>query len=444
MTVAPGQPAGPSATVRPVSGRWLLAGIAGQDAAAPGTGPFELVVTDGRITRLAPAPAGAVPGLPDAGDGGPALACLPLLVNAHDHGRGQGNVLAGVADAPLEQWIGALAHPVVSASQQELTGHAAAAMLRSGIGAAVFCLNPAGPDLASEMRAAHAAVDRAGIRAALVCPLADASGFRYGRPRDAAGWSAGQVADWLDTVEELAGELGGPRVDVQLGPVGPQWVSEAALRQVAEHSQRTGRRIHMHLLESPAQREWADAVYPEGLLTRLDELGLLTGRTWFAHGTQLRDDELALLAERGCGLTLNPSSNLRLASGVAPVARAARTVSAAGLGLDGLALNDDHDAWTELRLARGLWQAQEHRTVSGAEMLRLAAGPARAALGTAAPGPVAPGQPADFVLADISAWRHLLGQPGWPLDDVLAAALTPRQVREVWVAGTAVITTEER
>jgi cytosine/adenosine deaminase-related metal-dependent hydrolase len=412
------------------SGRWLLAGLAAWPGQPSSAGPWELAVSDGRITSLAPAGA-------DTAGGGRALVCLPLLVNAHDHGRGSGNVMAGVPDGPLEPWIGALGSPVLRWSQAELAGDAAAAMLRSGVGAAVFCVNPVTEDVEAEMRTAHAAIERSGMRAALVYPFADASAHRYGRPRDAAGWPAEMVAARLAAVERFAAELAGPRLDVQLGPVGPQWVSEPALRQIAEHSQRTGRRVHMHLLESPAQRSWADEVYPDGLLTRLDELGLLTDRTWFAHGTQLRDDELAVLAERGCGLALNPSSNLRLASGVPPVARVAGTLSSAGVGLDGLALNDDHDAWTELRLARGIWQAQEHGAVSGAEILRLAATSARAALGAAAPGNLAPGQPADFVLADVTPWRHLLGQPGWSVDDVVAAAVTPRQVSEVWVAGAA-------
>lgn len=412
------------------SGRWLLAGLAAWPGQSSSAGSWELAVSDGRITSLALA-------RPDTANCGRALVCLPLLINAHDHGRGSGNVMAGVPDGPLEPWIGALGSPVLRWSQAELAGDAAAAMLRSGVGAAVFCVNPGTEDVKADMRAAHDAIERSGMRAALVYPFADASGYRYGRPRDAAGWPAEMVAGQLAAFERLAAELSGPRISVQLGPVAPQWVSEPTLRQIADHSRESGRRVHMHLLESPAQRSWADEVYPDGLLTRLDELGLLTDRIWLAHGTQLRDDELALLAERGCGLTLNPSSNLRLASGVPPVARAVGMLPLVGLGLDGLALNDDHDAWTELRLARGIWQAQEHRAVSGTEILLLAAYSARGALGTAAPGSLALGQSADFVLADVTPWRHLLGQAGWSVDDIIAAAVTPRQVSEVWVAGAA-------
>jgi len=77
----------------------------------------------------------------------------------------------------------------------------------------------------------------------------------------------------------------------------------------------------MHLFETQAQREWADAVYPEGLVCRLDEIGFLSPRLTVAHGVWLKEDECALLAERGVTVSVNTSSNLRLRSGIAPVAR---------------------------------------------------------------------------------------------------------------------------
>ena len=60
--------------------------------------------------------------------------------------------------------------------------------------------------------------------------------------------------------------------DVQFGPNGVQWCSDALLTAIAEASQRTGRRIHMHLLETRYQRAWADATHPEGVVKHLDAL----------------------------------------------------------------------------------------------------------------------------------------------------------------------------
>jgi cytosine/adenosine deaminase-related metal-dependent hydrolase len=194
----------------------------------------------------------------------------------------------------------------------------------------------------------------------------------------------------------------------------------------------------MHLLESRAQRTWADGAHPDGLLTFLDDIGLLTDRCWLAHGTQLRPDELDLLGRRGCGLSLNASSNLRLASGIAPVAAAVESIGRTAMGLDGLALSDDQDGWTELRLLRGLWQAQTGRKVAARAVLELACHPGRAAVGRAAPQLPRQGNVADYVLCDVSPWRHLLGRPDWPLEEIIVGAMSPDRVREVWVHGTCV------
>ena len=63
---------------------------------------------------------------------------------------------------------------------------------------------------------------------------------------------------------------------VQYGPNGVQWCSDELLQAIAQASQRTGRRVHMHLLETKYQRQWADATYPDGVVRMLDDIGLLS------------------------------------------------------------------------------------------------------------------------------------------------------------------------
>src|SRR5690606_133212 len=120
----------------------------------------------------------------------------------------------------------------------------------------------------------------------------------------------------------------------------------------AEASAATGRRIHMHLLESPRQRVWLDQRFPEGVVRYLDRIGFLSPRLAIAHGVQLRPDECELLAERGVTLVSNPSANLRLRSGIAPLDEARRAGLGWAVGLDGTGLDDDQDIWREMRL---LW-----------------------------------------------------------------------------------------
>lgn len=407
------------------SGTWHL--VALLDGAGNSFVHVDLAITDGLVSRLEPCVGACRPGTEP-------LVALPPLLNGHDHGRGTGTVAAGIPDQPLEQWLHNLdVDPPLS--QHDLVGHAARAMLDSGIGAAVVCVNPQGSNVAAEVRAAADASLAAGIRAAIVYPVADLLTERAGRRRNATGWSADRVAAELAAFERICADYRQPTLEFQLGPVGPQWVSETALRAIADHSAAHRRRMHVHLLESPMQRRWADETYSEGLLRWLDEAGLLSDRTWLAHGTHLRDEELRLLAARGCGLTLNPSSNLRLASGLAPVDRADRHVPNLAVGLDGLSLNDDLDGWTELRLTRGIWQAQTNTAISGVRLLHLGTGRGRSALGSAAPQPLRLGARADLVLISVHGLAAALARKDWSLADVVVAAARPARVLETWIDG---------
>jgi cytosine/adenosine deaminase-related metal-dependent hydrolase len=416
----------------PSDGDWLLSGAVDLDdgSGVPVAGPVHLSVRHGVVSEVRPAGGSFA----DAGGG---LVLLPLLVNAHDHGRGAGNVLAGIADAPLEPWIASLrtGPGILPPTQTSLVGDACRMMLRSGVGATVICPNPQHPDTAAEVAEAAAAATTCGIRAAIVYPFADCMGDLYGRTRQAPGWSPSEVRRHLRAVEDLAGSVDDPGIEIQLGPVGPQWVSESTLEAVAAHAADTGRRVHMHLLESRAQRAWADRTYPEGLLDFLDRIGLLGPHVCFAHGTNLRPEELAGLAAAGAVVSFNASSNLRLASGIPPLAAGLDAPLAVGAGLDGLSLGDDADYFTELRLVRGLTQAQSGRTAAAGDLLdRLASG-GGLALGAAAPTRPGVGRPADFVLLDLDGYGHLVDQAGWSPADVALAAGRPDRVREVWVSG---------
>jgi cytosine/adenosine deaminase-related metal-dependent hydrolase len=422
----------------PTNGDWRLIGQVGRAHGRPAalSSHFQLAVRDGVITSLQPVP----PGDEGLRPGAPRLALVPLPVNAHDHGRGRGNVLAGIPDAPLETWMATLASQMGATTQEALVGDGCRAMLASGTGATVICVNPLGRETAAEVLAAAHAASRAGVRAAIVYPFADTIGDTHGRPRNRPGWSPREVDRELAAAEAVAAKIDDPLVEVQLGPVGPQWVSEPTLAAVGAHSRRTGRRVHMHLLESRAQRTWADETYPEGIVNFLRQNNLVGPHVCFAHGTHLRLDEMAVLAEEGCVLVLNASSNLRLASGVPPVAAARNSSVHLGAGLDGLALGDDADYWNELRLVRGLGQAQSGQTVPADVFLESLWEGGRRALGACAPEVNAVGNTADFVLLDLGGYEHLLSSEAWTVADIVLAAGRPERVSEVWVGGRGVFT----
>ncbi|ENN84599.1 putative amidohydrolase [Rhizobium freirei PRF 81] len=291
---------------------------------------------------------------------------LPSPVNAHDHGYGIRTLDFGALDDALEVWIpGLRLRPRTDPYLEALV--AFGRLARTGVGATMHCHNSLNVDrLVDEAHAVTRAARNIGIRLALSCPLLDHDAWAYdGGPQrlrpflSPDDWHAlaGTIPSYapihtqLAAVEAVAAANTSPLIDVQYGPIGPQWCSNALLEAIAEASALHGRRIHMHLLESPRQRLWLDRRFPEGVVPYLDRIGFLSPRLAIAHGVQLRPDECELLAERGVQLVSNPSANLRLRSGIAPIASTIKPGRPAfAIGLDGTGLDDDQDLWREMRL----------------------------------------------------------------------------------------------
>jgi len=291
---------------------------------------------------------------------------LPSPVNAHDHGYGIRTLDFGAVDDALEVWIpGLRLRPRTDPYLEALV--AFGRLAKTGVGATMHCHNSLNVDrLVDDASAVMRAAGDIGIRLALSCPLLDHDAWAYdGGPQrlkaflSASDWQAleptipayAPISAQLAAVEAVAAANTSPLIDVQYGPIGPQWCSNALLEAIAEASARHNRRIHMHLLESPRQRLWLDRRFPEGIVNYLDRIGFLSPRLAVAHGVQLCPDELELLAERGVQLVSNPTANLRLRSGIAPIASTIVLGRPAfAIGLDGTGLDDDQDLWREMRL----------------------------------------------------------------------------------------------
>ena len=331
---------------------------AGRLLARPGREParrnVRLEISDGRIAALSEADAG--------GD----TLLMPALANGHDHGRGLRRLAYGALDDALEVWLAASSglHPAVD--PYLVAANAFARMVRSGVTATVHCHMPQRFDrLTEEAKAVCRAAADIGIHLAFVIPMADRNRLAYGED-EAVLALLGEVdrdllrdrwlrplpapAEQVAMADALAAEIESDRVDVQYGPFGLEWASDDLLGLVADRSAATGRRIHMHCQETRLQRAWVDAKYPDGFMRHMDGLGVLSPRLTLAHCVWLRPDEWQLLAERGAAVATNASSNLRLGSGVAPVAQMMADGVRVAFGVDALSLDDDDDALRELRL----------------------------------------------------------------------------------------------
>jgi cytosine/adenosine deaminase-related metal-dependent hydrolase len=386
---------------------------------------------------------------------GPRLLAMPALANAHDHGRGLHSCAFGVADAPLEFWISRLgAEPPLDPYLR--AAPAFARMAESGICAANHCHNTQdGRALLREAEGVSRAAADVGIRVAFAVPFAGRNPLVYGDatsvlnqidPADRAVLTSRRgrtLEENLALVEEIAA-LEHSCFSVQYGPVGPQWVEDAALEAIARASADTGRRVHMHLFETERQRAWADAQYPGGLIARLDRVGLLSNRLTVAHAVWLTPDEAGLLAERGVTVSLNPSSNLRLRSGVAPASMFHRAGLGFGIGLDGMSLDDDDDMLREIRLLRHLaniaipGQLDEAIPVSALFDAALRTG-RRTIVGDDGGGTLAPGAPADVLLLDLDTMLRDVITPDPDLVMLLLTRMCRRHVRQLVVGGRTVV-----
>lgn len=397
----------------------------------------------------------AAPRTPDA-IGGAGTLVLPALANAHDHGRGLKPSAHGVADDAVELWVpGTYTLPPLD--PYLVAAVALGRMAESGVSAVMHCHLFRPPErLIAEAEAVARAARDIGVRVAFAAPLRDRHRLGYGdddailacmdpacRAAIAAQYQRPlpDAKDQIAAVAEIARRFGGDLFHVQFGPIGVEWCSNALLEAVAAESARTGLRVHMHLLESRTQREWADAAYPGGIVQHLDRVGLLSPRLAVAHGVWLRPDECALLAARGATVSVNATSNLRLRSGIAPVAAMRDAELGFGLGMDALSLDDDDDMLRELRLAWrlhrgfGLEDVLDKAALFEAAMRR---GPAMVT-GESGFGTIEAGAPADLLLLDYAAMTADAVAEVCDETEMLLARATAEHVKALVVAGRLVV-----
>jgi cytosine/adenosine deaminase-related metal-dependent hydrolase len=249
------------------------------------------------------------------------------------------------------------------------------------------------------------------------------------------------VEEQIALVDAVAMAAGNPMFDVQYGPQAVQWCTHDLLTAIALASERTGRRIHMHLLETSTQRAWLDANYPDGIVRFLDGIGLLSPRLTLAHCTWARPDELELLAARGVTIAVNTSSNLSLRSGIAPLKEMLARGCRVALGLDGMTLDEDDDSLREMRLAHFLHHGIAFRIdVDRPAMLRMAFQAGRLSVTNKdAGGRLAEGEPADILLLDWDAVDTERLRPDLDPRDLLFSRTTMRHIHELIVAGRTVV-----
>lgn len=429
-------------TIQTVQADWLLAQPGSHDEQR-GAG---ILVDNGKI-------AGTVP-MAQTGTG---LIALPGLSNAHDHGRAISATALGGFDRPLESWLFYLGVvPGLDAYNVAAASFGRSALRGVGRVMCHYTRLQGLTDPVTEVGEVARAARDVGVQVGFALALRDRNPIAYadtGQTLDripttirAAVQSrldrpAMPPRDTMALADAIAERWHGPGFNVQYGPAGVQWCSAELLQLIADASARTGRQVHMHLLETRYQREWADQAYPGGIVTYLRDIGLLSPRLTLAHCAYCRPEELSLIAESGATIAVNTSSNLGLRSGIAPVGAMLAQGCKVAMGLDGLALDEDDDAVRELRLLYHLHKGWGYESaMSHAQAWQIGSRYGRYSVsGVTSNGTIMAGEVADVLLLDGSAFMEDRLFNDVEVFDFVLARATARHIRKVMVDGRTIV-----
>jgi 5-methylthioadenosine/S-adenosylhomocysteine deaminase len=346
---------------------------------------------------------------------GRGLLAIPGLVNAHTHSPE--NCLRGSGEGlPLEVWLTRMFGTAGSFDPEDhyVTALAGAVeMLLSGATSVLDHLWMT-PPTAEATDAVLRAYRDVGIRAAVAPLVADMDAT--GALADALDFDirgalftdlapAAPAAELQAQLEDAMARWHGAargRLQVFAGPCGAQWCSDELLTGLAEATRRHGSSLTLHLLETRLQSEVCRLRFGVGAVEALDRLGILGTWCSLAHGVWLDPADAELIAARGAVVVHNPSANLRLGSGVAPVPELLAAGARVALGADGCSSSDNQVLWSQLKLAALVHNDDvRERWVSSADALAMATTGGAAALGLAGRlGRLEPGYLADVVLVD--------------------------------------------
>ena len=362
------------------------------------------------------------PELPVIGTGNEIL--LPGFVNGHHH-VGLTPVQLGSPDMPLELWF--VTRMVARSLNLYLdTLYSAFEMIASGVTTVQHLQGWVPGSLAAVDKGADEAIrayQDIGMRVSYSFAVRDQNRLVYQRDEDFVASLPpelrGPMQRWYDrfqlSLDDCIALFEGlhsrhhdkSRVKIQLAPANLHWCSDVALGRLSDTARKYAVPLHMHLLETAYQKEYARRRGGGSAVEYIDRFGLLGPQMTLGHGVWLNESDIHRLAETGTCVCHNCSSNFRLRSGVA----ALNVLEAGGIntaiGMDEAGINDDRDMLQEMRMVLRAHRVpgMEDDVPTPAQVFRMATsgGAKTTAFGNAI-GALEVGRKADMVLID---WRQV-------------------------------------
>ncbi|MBZ5496622.1 MAG: 8-oxoguanine deaminase [Acidobacteriia bacterium] len=326
---------------------------------------------------------------------------LPGLVNTHHHlCQTLTRAVPAAQDATLFEWLATL-YPIWA----RLTPEAIHTSALVGLGELIL----SGCTTASD----HLYIYPNGCRIDDEIQAAQALGIRFHASRGSMslGQSKGGLppdrvvededfilADTRRAIETYHDSRPNAMLRIVVAPCSPFSVTPDLMREAALLARSYGVHLHTHLAETKDEERFCLGKFGHRPVPYAENLGWVGNDVWYAHGVHVNQSEIALLARTGTGVCHCPSSNMRLASGIAPVREYMDAGVRLGLGVDGSASNDSSHLLAEARMALLLQRVSGNpAALSAGEALWLATVGGARVLGRDDIGQLAPGKAADLI-----------------------------------------------
>ncbi len=322
---------------------------------------------------------------------------MPGLVNGHSHAAM--TLLRGVADdLALMDWLNNYIFPAevefVDAEFVRIgTELACWEMIRGGT--TTFVDMYYYPDTVAEV------VDKCGMRAMVGTTVIDQRSPDAENADDAIRKGSGFIKRWQGK---------NSRISPIFGPHANYTLDADQLRATRQAALALGVPISIHMSESPFEVQYSKDTYGMTSIELFESIGFFDGPTIGAHVVWPTEAEISILVDRKVGVIHNPTSNMKIASGIAPIADMLAAGVRVGLGTDGAASNNDLDMWEEMRLASFLQKVEQMNpeVLPAATVLRMATSGGATAIGLGESiGSLEVGKRADIIQVSFDDVHHV-------------------------------------
>ena len=377
---------------------------------------------------------------------------MPGFVNSHSHGRGITTLRQGIPDDPGEVRSVGLRVGLSGDPYWDVL-YTCARQLEAGITATMHLDTNYGygplDEYEKRLENVIAAYGDSGMRSAVTLALRDSSmadpyleeaflsTLSAEIRAEIEGWRRPLLGldDYLGLYDRLHRKF--PDAKLQLEPAGVGGCADDFLRDLRKAATDRGAGLQLHLLETVYSKQYSLKRFGKTTVQRLADSGFLCSDVSCAHCVWLSQRDIGIMRETGAMVVHNPSSNLRLRSGLAPIRAMAEADVHIALGTDNLTLNDDEDILQETRLAQILQSPPGigEKPIPARTALQWATQGGARVLGIEGLGSLEPGSPADLVMVHNRSFDRAVFEDGHEIAASVMHWVRQSDIDQVLVGG---------